>query len=285
MANPQKENGYTAVANEITEHLMAVELSGANHRVVMAIMRKTYGFQKKEDEISLSQFVEATKLSKRTIVYNLQDLEAKKIIIVVRRTEGSAKLSNIYSFNKDYDTWVVQNSAPQVIENRKQAKRRSAKLRKEVVQNSVNDGGGSAKLGQKVVQNSVKKVNSFAHTKEKRKTKERIPAKVPVGTLVGNEWNEIIDAFKPVNEFFEKFYANKTQRQAIVDIVKKVGKEKLLWVITHLVHTNKKSYFPVINTPVQLRDKWTALSDALIRYKGEQTTKKQSEQKVDKFGK
>lgn len=243
----------------------------------------------------------------------IQELEAKKILKVIRRSESSAKLSNIYCFNKDYDEWVVQNSAPQVVENRKRAKRRSAKLRKmgsaklektvsRVVQNSDK---GSAKLTVEVVQNSDKKVKSFAHTKEKRnkrKTKERapLPARdsngkflnknigspaVPSGMPTHTEWQEIIDAWKPVNEFYLKFYKNKTQRQALLDIIKKVGKEKMMWVIVRLNRTNKLTYFPVATTPIQLRDKWSSIENAYVKKKVELSggNIKPDTQQVDRF--
>lgn len=102
------------------------------------------------------------------------------------------------------------------------------------------------------------------------KDKERIDtiqAKVPEGTLRGEEWQEIIDAFEPVNKFYTRFYKNKTQRQAIIDILKQATKNELISVIGLLSQTNQKNYFPHIDTPVKLRDKWSSLKDALIRYK------------------
>ncbi|MBK7380482.1 MAG: hypothetical protein IPJ03_16125 [Ignavibacteriales bacterium] len=68
-----------------------------------------------------------------------------------------SKEINTYSFNKNYETWVVQNSAPQVKRNRILAKISSAKLREM--------GNGSAKLIGLVVQNSENNLKSFAHTK------------------------------------------------------------------------------------------------------------------------
>lgn len=108
--------------------------------------------------------------------------------------------------------------------------------------------------------------------------------KVPEGTLLGAEWNEIIDSFEPVNRFYARFYKNKTQRQAIVDILSKSTKIQLLKVIKLLPQTNKKNFFPQINTPVQLCEKWSALEDALIRYKQKGIdSMKIDTQTVDKF--
>lgn len=173
MANPQCEDGFTKIANEILEALAKNNVYGrgsANGQIIWAVIRKTYGYNKKEDAISISQLIEMTGLSRRTIIYSLQDLEAKRILLINRNHNNSHNEINVIKFNKDYDTWVVQNSAPQVVSNRMRAAKHSAKLR-EVMQNSA----PSAKLTQGVVQNSDNDVRSFAPTKDnitKDNTKE-----------------------------------------------------------------------------------------------------------------
>lgn len=62
MASPQTEDGYTAIANEIMEALIAAELSGQEFRIALLVIRKTYGFKKKEDAISLSQMCPSIRL-------------------------------------------------------------------------------------------------------------------------------------------------------------------------------------------------------------------------------
>lgn len=145
MASPQLENGYIKIANEVLEAICRHPeiMRGALFPVIGVVWRKTWGWNKKEDAISISQFVEMTGYSKRAIIYAIQELEAKKVLKVRRGGVGLSKDTNIISFNKNYKEWVVQNSAPQVEKNR-----------------------GSAKLRKKVVQNSVKNVQSFAHTKD-----------------------------------------------------------------------------------------------------------------------
>jgi len=41
MANPQIEDGYTRIANEILENLIAFDLSGQEVRVALFVIRKT----------------------------------------------------------------------------------------------------------------------------------------------------------------------------------------------------------------------------------------------------
>lgn len=106
MASPQKENGYTAVANELLERIVATGLNGTELAIIFLVLRKTYGYQKKQDEISLSQFCNAIPVSKKTIVTALFNLQLVKILTLVKK--GSSKnCSNLWAFNKDYETWQL----------------------------------------------------------------------------------------------------------------------------------------------------------------------------------
>ena len=57
MANPQLENGYTKVANEILDALVKIRLSPNESRLLWFIIHKTYGWHKKTDRISISHVV------------------------------------------------------------------------------------------------------------------------------------------------------------------------------------------------------------------------------------
>lgn len=162
MANPQCENGYIRIATELYEALAKKNVYGrgsANGQVICAVIRKTYGYNKKEDAISISQLITMTGLCRRTVIYALQDLEAKNVLFIIRKMIQHGNEVNIIKLNKDYDSWVVQNSAPQIINNRRKAAERSAKLRK-LVQNYA----PSAKLTPDLVQNYENDVRSFAPT-------------------------------------------------------------------------------------------------------------------------
>ena len=45
MANPQIENGYTAVANEILDNLYKFSLNGTELKVISCIFRYTFGLR------------------------------------------------------------------------------------------------------------------------------------------------------------------------------------------------------------------------------------------------
>jgi len=125
MANPQKENGYTAIANEILERLYAIPLSGSEYKIILCILRKTYGWRKKSDYISLSQLVEEVRLSKKQICEAVNKLCAKQIII---KNKFKFRTSEYY-FNKDFELWITQDrtigSYEKVNHNLRKSKRSS----------------------------------------------------------------------------------------------------------------------------------------------------------------
>jgi len=100
LANPQLENGYTRIANEILEALGRTRIPGEARQVLDVIIRRSYGFGKKRDRISLSQFVEATGIVKPHVVRALNRLHAMNIIT----KEKNGRLMS-YGLNKDYTTW------------------------------------------------------------------------------------------------------------------------------------------------------------------------------------
>lgn len=100
MANPQTENGYTKIANEIQEAFCGIRISGEARQILDVIIRKTYGYNKKEDKISISQFCELTKMRDVDICRGI-----KKLINMNLITKKLNIIANIYSINKDFDKW------------------------------------------------------------------------------------------------------------------------------------------------------------------------------------
>lgn len=102
MAEPQKENGYTPIANEIMDALCRIRIPGEERQILDCIFRKTYGWNKCEDAISLTQFMEMTGLKKPHIVHSINGLLLKKVILIAEKGNGFVK---VYKFNKNYDQW------------------------------------------------------------------------------------------------------------------------------------------------------------------------------------
>lgn len=80
MASPQIENGFLKIANDIWDALARIRISGEEWQILNVVIRKTYGFNKKEDRISLSQFALSTGLKKPNIIRARQKLLSKMIM-------------------------------------------------------------------------------------------------------------------------------------------------------------------------------------------------------------
>ena len=93
---PQAKNGHIDIANEIAGALMGTNLTAYQGRVLWAIWRKTYGWHKREDWISNSQFVEMTGLRKQHVYRTLKELEQRNIV---------TRSGNKIAFNRNYREW------------------------------------------------------------------------------------------------------------------------------------------------------------------------------------
>lgn len=98
--NPQPDKNYIQVSHQFLEALIEYPTSGAEDKVLCLILRKTWGFKKKSDQISLTQFTKKVPFSRPTIVKALKSLEGDQVIIVDR-----TKRINEYMANKFHDTW------------------------------------------------------------------------------------------------------------------------------------------------------------------------------------
>lgn len=108
MANPQTENGFIQIAtgngeNDILTALIRAKLSGLEYQLVLLVIRKTWGYKKTEDAISLSQFSTYTDKSRRQVIETIKKLVKKNIL--VKKTAPHKMCA--YSFNKDFETWKV----------------------------------------------------------------------------------------------------------------------------------------------------------------------------------
>ena len=78
------ENGYVRLANELVEKLASTKLGGREFRLLCVVIRKTYGYSKKEDWISLSQMADMANLDKANCS-RLVDALVKRQILTTRK--------------------------------------------------------------------------------------------------------------------------------------------------------------------------------------------------------
>ena len=97
---PQLEDGYTRLANELVEAYTRSRIPGEAMQCLWFIIRKTYGFNKLEDRISISQFSEATGLKRQHAHRGISKLV--ELNIVTKKGDG---ISVSYRINKTSSTW------------------------------------------------------------------------------------------------------------------------------------------------------------------------------------
>lgn len=107
--NPQLEDGYTRIANELLEALIKACLSGQEFKIILAVFRKTFGWKNPEtgkskiwDNISYTQFQQLTGINRRSVGKVIKSLKNKNIL-----DSSQEATSNIirYRINKHYHTW------------------------------------------------------------------------------------------------------------------------------------------------------------------------------------
>lgn len=110
MANPQAEDGHTDIANDLYEAIIRAKLPVYENACLHFIIRLTYGWHKKADRISFSQFERGTGIDRRAIARALKNLQRRKMLLVT--VVGQYR---IYSIQKDYDLWqplTLQSTVP-----------------------------------------------------------------------------------------------------------------------------------------------------------------------------
>ena len=111
MSGPQKENGYTPIANELLEAICASPFNSTQLKILLFILRYTYGFSRKEHKMSLNFIARGTGISKRYVSSELKRLvEANVIEIVREHTDMEARTLKL---NKHYKKWECRD-VPQV---------------------------------------------------------------------------------------------------------------------------------------------------------------------------
>jgi len=102
--NPQAEDGHIDIANEIAEALMRTNFSAYQIRILWAIWRKTYGWHKKNDLISVSQVSKMTQLNHGHVSRALKELELRNIIV---RTPSGTRHGSSVGFQKNFEKWKL----------------------------------------------------------------------------------------------------------------------------------------------------------------------------------
>lgn len=257
--SPQKENGYTPIANELFEAFYRCKLLEYERVVIMAIWRKTYGWNKKEDRISNSQIFEETGIALPNITRTKKALLDKKIIYYNGKKVG---------INKKYWEWVVEwrklsHQITKVIspDNKKLSHQIPTKERKKITKD-ISEADASAE--------SNMPFNKYADDHEEgvidadgdgsligiKKTPTK---KYPHALAIQKIFLEVL-GLNPSN-----WRINKTQLQACENLYTERTPEKVRSALQFFKEHKHEEYCPQITSPYDLDSKWTKLGEYKLK--------------------
>lgn len=98
--SPQLEDGHTRIANELLDAIVRFDFSKRQYKVVFFVIRKTYGWNKKEDVMSLSQIVDGTGLQRNHSCETVNELSVMKVLLKQEHRNGQ-----LIKLNKNYGEW------------------------------------------------------------------------------------------------------------------------------------------------------------------------------------
>ena len=96
------DKGYTKIAHELLEAIAASDFSKREFKLILTLIRKTYGFNKKEDDITLTQLANHTGIKLSHVSESVRALESKNVFL---KREG--RHGYLLKINKNYGTWHV----------------------------------------------------------------------------------------------------------------------------------------------------------------------------------
>jgi phage replication O-like protein O len=102
MAAEQLEDGFTRIANHILEMLLQAPIGGRELRVVLAVIRESYGWNRKDCRLTLLQIGQMTGLAREHVCEVVKRLVGLNILKVDTSTNPRT-----YRFNKYSGTWNV----------------------------------------------------------------------------------------------------------------------------------------------------------------------------------
>lgn len=103
MANPQLEDGYTKISNQIIDALAKVDLNGTEQKVLWCIFRYTYGFNRKSHKLSATFIAKYGNCSIEAVKKAIKRLKNENIVLCVN-SEKRGVCSELM-FNKNFDEW------------------------------------------------------------------------------------------------------------------------------------------------------------------------------------
>lgn len=105
MASPQLSNGYTEIAHEVLEALYAHDFTAKEFRIILLLIRRTWGWKKKIDSFSVKDVSDTLGFPKERVRETLTGLIHRNVVRQVKAPTFNTPAS--YMFEKNWEAWTV----------------------------------------------------------------------------------------------------------------------------------------------------------------------------------
>ncbi|SDX61769.1 replication protein [Salimicrobium album] len=108
MANPQVEEGYVKIANELLDEIPKYKFNGTQFKLIMIVWRYTYGFNRKSHSLSLSFISKLAGIDKSSVKKQLNQLIDSNVLYVAK--EATFNQPRAIGFNKNFEEWSIEKN-------------------------------------------------------------------------------------------------------------------------------------------------------------------------------
>lgn len=242
---------HTQIPNDYLDMFMPY-LTGAEWKCLCYIARRTFGFQKRADQIAFSQFENGITTKYGKVLDYGTGLSRPKISESLQRLIEVGLLESKDKGNSKEYLLVKKLNQSEVVKKLNQT-------------------------GKESLPKMVKKLNIQKKDKESIQKKELVEDK-PLHKVIDEskdsiKISEIIKEFENVNPACKRMYGNTTQRQAVTDLIDTYTYDKVVNVIRFLPKSNNVCFWKA-TTPKQLWDNWANIQSEITSKFNKEATKK-----------
>ncbi|MCR1576447.1 MAG: replication protein [Klebsiella aerogenes] len=235
------DDGYTRIANELLEAVMAADLTARQLKVALAVIRKTYGFGKKLDRITNTQIAAMTGIHHTHVCKAKNEMIAMNIIVSNGHAIGINKVISEWDFSISHVSKPLAETANKCLANSANGYKPTQLNTKETIQ-------------KKEINNTPLPPNGGGDGQEK--LERRKPERIDYESFLEAYNAEVGDKLPHAVAVNEK---RKRRLKKIIPQLKTPNVDGFRAYVRAFVHQAKPFYFGDNNTG------WTADLDYLLR--------------------
>lgn len=235
------DDGYTRIANELLEAVMAADLTARQLKVALAVIRKTYGFGKKLDRITNTQIAAMTGIHHTHVCKAKNEMIAMNIIVSNGHAIGINKVISEWDFSISHISKPLAETANKCLANLANGYKPTQLNTKETIQ-------------KKEINNTPLPPNGGGDRQEK--LERRKPERIDYESFLEAYNAEVGDKLPHAVAVNEK---RKRRLKKIIPQLKTPNVDGFRAYVRAFVHQAKPFYFGDNNTG------WTADLDYLLR--------------------